>query len=92
MHVLGFSSELQNAETFVTYSPSNFEKFSKQIMKLPVVESFFCRVIGGWIGQFELFKRKAAKDAFSMILQNFHNSSFSNIPSKIYDGCFFRSA
>ena len=33
-------------------------------MKLLVVESFFCIVIGGWIGRFELFKKKAAKDAF----------------------------
>ena len=39
-------------------------------------------VIGGWIGQFEFFKRNATKDIFLIIFQNFLNSSFSNIPWK----------
>ena len=37
-------------------------------------------VIGGWIGQFELFKRNATKDIFLIIFQNFLNSGSSNIP------------
>ena len=44
-------------------------------------------VIGEWIGQFEFFQRNATKDVFLIILRNFLNSSFSNIPwKKFLDG------
>ena len=58
-----------------------------------MVDSVFGIVIGGWIGQFELFKSNTTKDVFSLILQNSQNSSFSNIIhtfSKMY-GYFFRN-
>ena len=42
-----------------------------------MVDSVFGIVIGGWIGQFELFKSNTTKDVFLIILQSVHNSSFS---------------
>ena len=44
------------------------------------MEPVFGIVIGGKIGQLELFKRYATKDVFLIIFQNFHNNSFTNIP------------
>ena len=41
-------------------------------------------VMGGWIGQFEVFKRNATKDIFMIVFQNILNSSFSNIPGKVF--------
>ena len=46
--------------------------------------SVFGIYIGGWTGQLKFFKRNATKDAFLIIFQNVHKSSFSNIPSKMY--------
>ena len=55
------------------------------------MDSVFRIVIGGWIEQFELFKKNATKDIFLIILQNFHNSSFSNILLKIYENIFIEA-
>ena len=71
-------------------SPSNW-KFSEQTKEILVVDSLFCIVIGGWIAEFKLFKRNATKGVFLIILQNFHNSSFSNILSKMYENIFIEA-
>ena len=57
------------------------------------MDSVFRIVIGGWIGQFELFKSSTTKNVFSLILQNFQNSSFSNIIHTFSKMCeyFFRN-
>ena len=68
-----------------------FWKFSEQTKETLVVESVFCIVIGGWIWQLEFCKKNATKDVFLVIFQYFHNSSFSNILSKIHEEIFFRS-
>ena len=39
-----------------------------------------------WTAQ--IFERNATKDVFLIIFQNFHNSSFSNIPWKMYKVIF----
>ena len=69
----------------------HFWKFYEQTKEILVVDSVFRIFIGGWIGLIELFKRNAAKDVFSIILQNFHNNSFSNIVSKMYEDIFLEA-
>ena len=44
-----------------------------------------------WVDWAELFKRIGTKDVCLIILQNFHNSSFSNIPSKMYEDIFLEA-
>ena len=64
-------------------------KLSEQTKEILVVDSVFHIV--GWIGLFQLFRRNATKDAFLIILQNFHNSNFSNIPPKMYEDIFLEA-
>ena len=52
------------------------------------MESVFDIVVGGWIGQLKFFKRNAIKDAFLIIFQNFHNSNFSSVLSKMFEDIF----
>ena len=52
------------------------------------MESVFAIVIGGQIRQLKFFKRNATKDVFLIIFQTFHYSSFSKIPSKMYEVIF----
>ena len=54
-------------------------------------DSVFSIVIGGWLDSSNFLKRSLLKTFFLIILQNFHNSSFSNIPSKMYERYFFSS-
>ena len=54
------------------------------------MESVFVIVIGGYIGQLEFFKRNVTKDVFLIIFKNFHNSSFPNIPRKMYEVTFIK--
>ena len=56
------------------------------------MESVFGIVIGGWIEQLEFFERNAIKDVFFlMIFQNFHNSNFSNVLSKMCEETFLEA-
>ena len=49
-------------------------------------------VIGGWIVYLELFKRSTTKDFFFLVIfQNFHNSSYSKIRSKMCEEILFRT-
>ena len=51
----------------------------------------FSEVIGGQIGQVNLFKRNVAEDVLLGIFQNFQNSSFSEHPLKMYEVSFLES-
>ena len=67
-------------------SRSNFyNSWNKQTKEAFLLESVFVIVVGGYIGQLEFFKRNVTKDVFLIIFKNFHNSSFSNIPWKMYE-------
>ena len=63
-------------------------KFPEQTKEILVVDSVFRIGIGGWIGLFEFFRKNATKDVFLIILKSFHHSSFSDIPSKMYEDNF----
>ena len=52
------------------------------------MESVVAIVTYGSIGQLKCFKRNATKDVFLIIFQNFHNSSFSSVPGKMYKVIF----
>ena len=54
-------------------------------METLAVESVFAIVLGGYIEQPKFFKRNATKDVFLIFFQNFHYSSLSNIPWKMYE-------
>ena len=41
------------------------------------MESVFSIAMDRWIGQLEVFKKNATKDAFLIMFQNFHKNSFS---------------
>ena len=81
--LLGFSTELQNAEVFVTLLKGDSTTDALPAI-LKILRTSKGNTCGGlsfpyshrWIGQFELFKRIATKDVFLIILQNFHSSSF----------------
>ena len=68
-----------------------FWSFSEQTKETPAVESVFDIVVGGWIGQLKFFKRNAIKDAFLIIFQNFHNSNFSSVLSKMFEDIFLEA-
>ena len=70
MHMLGFSTELQNAEVSLILLKSDSTtdalpailKFLRTNKETLVMESVFGIVIGGRIGQFKFFKRNAIKN------------------------------
>ena len=55
------------------------------------MESVFGIVVAGWIGQLKFFKRNAVKDVFLIIFQNFHNSNFSSVLSKMFEEIFLEA-
>ena len=92
MHVLDFWTELQNLEIFCYFikkwfhhrrCPTNFKILETNKENICGRISFRI-VISGWIGQLQCFKRNTTEDVFLIIFQNFLNSSFSNIPWKIF--------
>ena len=98
MHVLDCSTDLQNAGLsdtlflILTQTLSQqISKFSEQTKETLAVEPVFCIVKSGWIGLIEFFKRNATKEPFLIILQDFQNSSFSNILPKIYEEIFLEA-
>ena len=89
MHVLDFLTKLQKAEISVTLlksrrSPSNIENSQNKTKETPGVEAVFGIVIGKWIGQFEFSKGTLPETSFVIIFQNFYNSGFADILSKMY--------
>ena len=64
-------------------SPTNFKILETNLGNICSRMSFRI-VISGPIGQLQFFKRNTTKDDFFIIFQNFLNSSFSNIPWKVF--------
>ena len=68
-----------------------FWSLSEQTKETPAVESVFGIVVAGWIGQLKFFKGSAIKDVFLIIFQNFHNSNFSSVLSKMFEEIFLEA-
>ena len=76
----------------MTVSQTLFKQFQKLLEKSQetfAVESVFSIVIGGWIGQLKLLKRRLrcfkeviTKDVLLGVFQSFKNSNFSEHPLK----------
>ena len=76
----------------MTVSQTLFKQFQKLLEKSQetfAVESVFSIVIGGWIGQLKLLKRRVkcfkeviTKEVFLGVFQNLKNSNFSEHPLK----------
>ena len=95
MHMLDFSTELQNTEvsvallsdTIADALPTNLKILrTNKGNSFSGVSFLYSYIWVDWTVQF--FKRNATKDVFEIIFHNFHNSSFSNILSKMYEEIF----
>ena len=97
MPVLDFSTELENAEASVTLLKNDSNTYAlRAIFKVfetnkgnTCGEVSFCYSYWwvDWTAQI-FFKRNTTKDVFLIFFLKFHNSSFSNILSKMYDEIF----
>ena len=95
MHMLDFSTELQNTEVSVALLSDTIADALPTNLKIlrtnkgntfSGVSFLYSYIWVDWIVQF--FKRNATKDVFEIIFHNFHNSSFPNILSKMYEEIF----
>ena len=95
MHVLNFSTEQQKikvsvallSDTIADALPTNLKILrTNKGNSFSGVSFLYSYIWVDWTVQF--FKGNATKDVFEIIFHNFHNSSFSNILSKMYEDIF----
>ena len=95
-HLRFFSTELQNGNVSLTL-PKCDSTIDAFLAILKFLRTNKGNTSGGisfrhiyrmvdWTAR--IFKRNASKDSLLVILQNFHNSNFSNVPSKLCEKIF----